>query len=32
MNWLIRKCRESNSFAWSVAVIGIIAMIVIYFL
>jgi hypothetical protein len=32
MNWLIRKCSKSNSFAWGVAIIGIIVMVVIYLL
>jgi hypothetical protein len=29
MKWLIKKCRESDSFAWGLTVIGIVLMIVI---
>jgi hypothetical protein len=28
-NWLVRKCKESEAFAWGVATIGIILMIII---
>jgi hypothetical protein len=29
MNWLVKKCAESESFAWGVAIVGIIIIVVI---
>ena len=30
--WLVNKCKESESFAWFIAFIGIVLMVIIYFI